>query len=183
MLSPGTSNLGAGEPPDWARVEPLYTAHRPAARAAAVSILGPAHDVEDIIQEATVKAAQRIHTLRDAARARSWYLAIVSKQALDRWRQRARHHRRVVGSSLDQLAEELETGRNTVRVLPVEDYPDLRLAFEFIDTLPGKQRAAYLLRHYFGLDREAIAEVLGCGTATVSVHLFRAQAKADKEFR
>ncbi|MCP3801897.1 RNA polymerase sigma factor [Allokutzneria sp. A3M-2-11 16] len=182
MLHPGISDLAGGQP-SWALVEPLYTAHRPAARAAAASILGPAHDVEDIIQDATVKAAQRIHTLRDSARARSWYLSIVSRQALDRWRQRARQHQRTATSSLDQLADGLEAGRNTLRVLPVEDYPALRLAFEFIDTLPGKQRTAYLLRHYFGMDRDTIAEVLGCGTATVSVHLFRAQAKVDKEFR
>nr|WP_158889313.1 sigma-70 family RNA polymerase sigma factor [Amycolatopsis anabasis] len=162
---------------DWALVEPLYLEHADAAFAAAASILGSAQDAEDILQDATVKAACKIHTLRDPGRARGWYLAIVGKQALDRWRQR--HRQRQAEAPLDDRTEQTWQ----VAVLPVDRYPELRLALDFIDTLPDRQRVAYLLCHYFGLDRESIADILGCEPATVSVHLFRARAKVNREFR
>ena len=44
-------------------------------------------------------------------------------------------------------------------------------------TLPPNQRAAMTLRHYAGYPTSEVADLLGCSTATVRVHLSRARRR------
>ena len=43
-----------------------------------------------------------------------------------------------------------------------------------VDALPERQREAFSLRYFQGLDVDEVARVLGCRKATVKVHIFRA---------
>jgi RNA polymerase sigma factor (sigma-70 family) len=44
---------------------------------------------------------------------------------------------------------------------------------EALRSLPERQRAALILRHYEGYDARGIGDILGCNAATVRVHLHR----------
>lgn len=166
-------------PPHWAAVVNLYLDTRTEARRAAAWILGSLLDpeIEDVIHDGIVKAALNFHTLRKPECARSWFLKIVVCQACDRRRVRSRKES-PAGSAgdLEQLGCALSCG-----VSP-EEFPLLRAGLDFMNTLPEKQRVTYLLKHFFGFNREDIAEVLGCSPRTVNTHLRRAQAKVDKKF-
>jgi RNA polymerase sigma-70 factor (ECF subfamily) len=181
-LPPDPGRTAADDPPYWDAVEKLYLDHQTAARHAAAWILGSPHDpeIEDVMQDALVKAARALPTLRHSERARGWFLKIVIFTARDYRRARSRRSGREspVGSAenLQQLCCDFTRGMSP------EEFPLLRAGIEFINTLPEKQRMAYLLEHFFGLDREDIAEVLGCSPRTVSTHLRRAQLKAGKKF-
>jgi RNA polymerase sigma-70 factor (ECF subfamily) len=52
-----------------------------------------------------------------------------------------------------------------------------RVLLAAVDTLPPRQRAVFLLRHYDYLSLEEIGESLGCAEGTVKAHLSRATAK------
>jgi len=181
-LPPDPGRNAADNPPHWDAVEKLYLDHQAAARRAAAWILGSSHDpeIEDVMQDALVKAARALPTLKHPERVRGWFLTIVVCAARDRRRVRSRRNRREspVGSvgNLEQLC------CPSTRGMPLEEFPLLRAGLEFINALPEKQRIAYLLEHFFGLDREDIAEVLGCSPRTVGTHLRRAQTKAEKKF-
>lgn len=173
---------GADEdPPHWDAVVNLYLDHKTAARRAAGWILGSPLDpeIQDVIQDAIVKAARTFYTLREPEHARGWFLTIVSRQARDRRRARLRRGRKEspVGSAGD-----LEKVCGSAQGMSPEVFPLLRASLEFVNTLPEKQRVAYLLKHFFGLDHKDIALVLECSPRTVSTHLRRAQAKVDKKF-
>ncbi len=45
--------------------------------------------------------------------------------------------------------------------------------------LPGRQRAALVLRYYAGYDANGIAEILGCSAATVRVHVSRGRKRLE----
>jgi len=177
-LPPEPERNAADDPHHWDKVEKLYRDHQTAARHAAGWILGSPHDpeIEDVIHDSVVKAYRALHTLQDPEKARGWFLTIVSHQALDYRRTRSRRSRK---ESIDGSVEELQLASHGL--LP-EEFQMLRVGLEFVDTLPEHQRVAYLLEHFIGLDREGIAEVLGCSPKTVGTHLRRAQDKADKKF-
>jgi RNA polymerase sigma-70 factor (ECF subfamily) len=40
-----------------------------------------------------------------------------------------------------------------------------------VDILPPRQKSAFILRYYEGLDLNSIAEILGCRVGTVKAHL------------
>ncbi|MEO7993067.1 MAG: sigma-70 family RNA polymerase sigma factor [bacterium] len=82
--------------------ETLLARHRAQARAIAGRVLR--HDeagLEDVLAEANYRAFTKLHLLRDGARFRSWYCAIVRNAALD-WSMRVSRER--------GLAPECETG-------------------------------------------------------------------------
>lgn len=180
-LSPNPERGADRDPPHWDAVVSLYLDHQTAARRAAGWILGSLLDpeIQDVIQKAIVKAALTFGTLREPENARGWFLTIVSRQARDHRRARLRRggNESPIGSAGD-----LEQVCASARGMSPEVFLLLRTGLEFVNTLPEKQRVAYLLKHFFGLDREDIAQVLECAPRTVSTHLRRAQAKADKKF-
>jgi RNA polymerase sigma factor (sigma-70 family) len=170
------------EPPNWATVVSLYLDSQTAARRAAAWILGSSIDpeIEDVMHDAIVKAARALPALRHPERRHSWFLKIVVCTARDRRRARSRRSLREFPAGSAGNLEEVYFA--SARGMSPGDSPLLRAGLDFINTLPEKQRIAYLLEHFFGLDREDIAEVLGCSPKTVGTHLRRAQAKAVKKF-
>jgi RNA polymerase sigma-70 factor (ECF subfamily) len=46
-----------------------------------------------------------------------------------------------------------------------------------IDMLPPRQKSAFILRYYEGLDLNSIAEILGCRVGTVKAHLSHGRSK------
>ena len=52
---------------------------------------------------------------------------------------------------------------------------------EALPVLSENQRVVFVLRHYNGMQLAEIAEVIGCTTGSVKVHLFRALKKLRKE--
>lgn len=187
-LPPDPGRNAADDPPHWEAVERLYLDHQTAARRAAAWILGSPHDpeIEDVMQDALVKAARAFPTLKHPERVRGWFLKIVICVARDLRRVRSRQNRRESPVGFTWDLEQLYFP--STRGMSSEEFPlpraghELRAGREFINTLPEKQRIAYLLEHFFGFDREEIAEVLGCSPRTVGTHLRRAQAKAEKKF-
>jgi RNA polymerase sigma-70 factor (ECF subfamily) len=52
-----------------------------------------------------------------------------------------------------------------------------------LSSLPPNQRAALILRYYVDYDTGQIADVLGCGTATVRVHLSRGRRAVARRMK
>ena len=120
----------------------------------------------DVVQEAFVKASQAIVRFRGDSSFRSWIASIALNEARSWLRKRARAGH----VPLDSVPEPIYERRG-----PDERAVDSDLAvraLEFIDTLPGKQRDAVLLRTTEGLSYKEIAELLETseGSARVSYH-------------
>ena len=75
-------------------------------------------DVDDVVQETMLRAAQRIGSLRDPDRFRSWLLAIAVNQVKERARVRTRRTARE--SSLDQLGDRADPSLDFVDATVLE---------------------------------------------------------------
>ena len=149
-------------------------------------LLVPAHDLayavlrdrqaaEDAVQESAVRAWRSFAMLRDASRARAWFLKIVLNQC--RATMRTRWWRwRLAGDRMDVEVDGEQAG--------VERRLDLERALR---RLSREQRAVLFLFFQLDLPQEEVARVLGVRVGTVKSRLHRAVARlreaADPEGR
>lgn len=104
-------------------------------------------DADDCFQETFISAMRAYPRLRNGSNLRSWVLTIAHRKALDSHRARGR---RAV-----PMADLPERATNDGEAHDEELWAEVR-------KLPGKQRAAVVLRFASDLPHEEIGRVIGC---------------------
>ncbi len=144
--------------------EQLVRRHLRVAHSVALAQLSDPADAEDVVQDAFVRALERLDDCRDPARFRSWLLSIVRNRAHN---VRA-HEARRRGTPLESVGD-LASGQDTGR--RVEER-------EFQETLTGAlaeltelQRNVFTLYDMEGLDHAEVAERLGISPASSRFNL------------
>lgn len=117
------------------------------------------HDSEDIMQEVFLKAFTKIHTLRDAGRARPWLLQIARRKCIDYHRKRP---------AAQQVPEDVPA--------PVsESNKRIERLYEAISKLPDGYREPITLYYLDGRNCAGIARTLGLSEEAVRSRLVRAR--------
>ncbi len=145
----------------------LVERHIRAAHAVAYARLGNAADAEDAVQEAFVRAYERLGSLRDPSRFGAWLLTIARHEAA---RVAAKRNRTVVSlsgdsSDLSEPAIDPNPGQHELNAL-------LR---EHVMRLPESSREVLLLHYFAGHSARDIAELLDLRRAAVLKRLQRAR--------
>lgn len=163
-------------------------------------MVGSAHDAEDLVQEAYLRAWRARDDFEGRASLRSWLYKIATNVCLTALEQR---RSRVLPSTLTGPYD--GPGRPPSRVAPgevswLEPLPDawlapaaddpgaaviaresLRLALiASLQCLPARQRAIFLLREVLAFSAEETAELLDMTTTAVKSGLQRARARLDE---
>src|ERR1041385_6886566 len=136
-----------------------------------------AEAVDDICQDAFLKALARLHDLRDPARFPAWLRKIAENALRDHYRAEARRRARVrfveepedLGVSAPEPEPEAQAGQEAKGPSEAE-----RL-LAAVRALPPRLRDPLLLLHTRRLPYREIAEVLGIRENTVQVRIFRAR--------
>lgn len=143
------------------------------------------HEVEDVCQEAFVKAYRALSLFRGDSAFYTWLYRIAVNTAKNHLVSR---NRRPPASDIDiEEAEFIESGT----VLRVIENPESNLATAnlkqaitvAIEELPEDLRTAFTLREFSGLSYEEITEVMDCPVGTVRSRIFRAREAIDKKIR
>ena len=159
-------------------------------------MLGSIDDAEDVLQETYLRAWRAFGDFEGRASLRTWLYKIATNACLTAIEQRGR---RALPSGLgapsdDPDAEPVPIEADWIQPLPdawVVDAQDpasivamrdsLRLALiASLQYLPGRQRAALLLREVLAWSAKEVAETLGTSTAAVKSMLQRARARLDE---
>jgi len=117
------------------------------------------HDSEDIMQEVFLKAFTKIHTLRNADRARPWLLQIARRMCIDYHRKRS-----TAQSMPDDMPAPLRTGDELIGRL-----------YEAISKLPDGYREPITLYYLNGRNCPGVARTLGLSEDAVRSRLVRAR--------
>lgn len=143
-------------------------------------------DVEDVTQDAFIKAYKALKNFRGDSQFYTWMYRIAINTAKNHLVSSSR--RRPAGATLDaQEAEQYEGAY----ALQESATPDREIQAEEIKqtvnkaiaALPEDLRAAITLRELEGLNYEEIALVMDCPIGTVRSRIFRAREAIDKQLK
>jgi RNA polymerase sigma factor (sigma-70 family) len=147
----------------------LVVANRSRVEAVVARML-PVSDVEDVVQEALVRAYLGLSQLRDSSRFGSWLCGIAVNLAKMRLRRTAAHAQLVAAG-----------GGPTVEDGTAEEREFFEVVRAAVDCLPVGQRNAVLMHYVNDLSCEEIAELLGTSPGAVRVRLHRAREQLRRE--
>jgi RNA polymerase sigma-70 factor (sigma-E family) len=138
-------------------------------------IVGDAGAAQDVVQIALAKVARRWSSVVEQGHPLPYVRSAVVRTAIS-WRRRKWHGEMPNGALPDRAGGDATTA--------VDNRDRLRRA---LATLPRRQRAAVVLRHYLDLDEVATAATLGCSIGTVKSQtakgLARLRAAIESEDR
>ena len=142
-------------------------------------------EVEDVAQEAFIKAYRALPKFRGDSAFYTWLYRIAINTAKNYMVARGR---RPPATDMDvEDAEFLENNAPLTEIGTPEanqEKDDLqRVINEAIEDLPEDLRTAFTLREFSGLSYEEITEIMGCPVGTVRSRIFRARETLDKKIR
>ena len=146
----------------------LIERHRSELHAHCHRMLGSAHDAEDALQEALLRAWKALPNFEGRSSLRSWLYTIATNTSLDAMKRRPN---RIV--PIDQVhAADPHEGP----AARYETRESLERALGAARDLPRNQRTVLVMREMLGLSARETAEALGTSVAAVNSALQRARA-------
>ncbi len=136
-------------------------------------------DVEDTMQDAYIKAYQKLYQFKNEAKFSTWLVRIGINEALQRKRKSTRYRTLDITqeSSIIQIPDTATMDPEN-RTIQKESLVYIEKA---IDALPSKYKIIYILKEVEGMDISEIAKSLELTKSNVKVRLHRAR-KMMKEF-
>ncbi len=143
------------------------------------------HEVEDVSQEAFIKAYRALDLFRGESAFYTWLYRIAVNTAKNYLVSKGR---RPPTTDVDMDDAELAAETSALRDI---DTPDANLEKEHlhrvinqaIEDLPEDLRTAFTLREFSGLSYEDITEIMDCPVGTVRSRIFRAREAIDKKIK
>lgn len=144
-----------------------------------------AHEVEDVCQEAFIKAYRALPLFRGDSAFYTWLYRIAVNTAKNHLVSR---NRRPPNTDVDIDDAEVSDIGSVLREI---ENPEANLSAEklkqaiseAIEELPEDLRTAFTLREFSGLSYEDITEVMDCPVGTVRSRIFRARESIDKKIK
>ena len=133
----------------------------------AVRLLGSTDAAEDALQEAFIRAYDRLAQCRDPENFRGWFFLILRNACYAEARLRSRH----TGSSLEEELEPVAPEVSDHRLERAERRRTLEVALQ---RLTAEQREVFVLKHYEGLPYEEIARRTATSVASLKMRMHRA---------
>ena len=128
--------------------------------------LGSPGEVDDLVQEAYLRAVRALPGFRGEAPVLAWLLTIARRTCADHVRRRQRDRR---------LVERVRNEPTDAVVAPAEFTDDL------LDAIDPDRRDAFVLTQLGGLSYEEAADALGCPVGTIRSRVARARGELQVE--
>lgn len=156
---------------DKDKYELLIRKYNPRLYRVALSILGEDALIEDVMQDAYIKAYRQLHTFEGRSSFSTWLTRILINECMMKMRQTKRAAE-VYQSGHDNIAEPHHVATPERKALNSELKQVLETA---ISALPEKYRMVFVMREIEGMSVAETVDVLGVGEANVKTRLSRAK--------
>jgi RNA polymerase sigma-70 factor (ECF subfamily) len=138
---------------------------------------------EDVVQEAYLRAYERIEQFDSGRPFGPWFLRSVVNDAIKAASHRERWVSLEASDGAEAVMADLLAHPNPGPADLVETADIRRAVWEALGTLPPTQRAAAVLRYYLGLSEAEVAEELACPPGTVKWRLHAARKRLRRLLR
>ena len=148
----------------------------------AYRMTGNRPDAEEVVQEAFLRAYQKLSKFEARANFGTWVYRIAANYAIDRMRQRKKEEARKVEPPVHEEGMESDTVTLIPDAVPTPERLaqslELRKQMELaLAALSHSERTAFVMRHWEGCAIEEIAEVLKSSSGAAKNTVFRAVQK------
>lgn len=158
------------------RLAELYDAYAPLVAWFASRLLSRREEIEDVVQEVFVIAAENLDNLTEPLKIRAWLKTVTLRRVGRRLRWARVRARFGAPLSSDSIEDVLASPQASP-----EDRAALRELFVVLGKLPVDLRIAWTLRHLHEESLEAVAELTRCSLATAKRRISAAQQRIQKE--
>ena len=169
--------VGLARRGDTHAYEELVRRHQDAAARVAYLILRTGQEVEDVVQEAFIKAYRALGRFREDAPFRPWLFRIVANEARNRRRSAGRHARLALRLAQDRPSGDAAPSPESA-VLRDEDRATV---LEAVSRMRDEDRLVIGYRYFLDMNERDMAEALGCAPGTVKSRLSRALGRLRQE--
>jgi RNA polymerase sigma-70 factor (ECF subfamily) len=149
----------------------------------AYRMTGNQHDAEEVVQEAFLRAYQKLGQFAARSNFRTWVYRIAANYAIDRMRQKQKEDARrqsptvedqdgMENDPLTRVADEAPTPERLTQSIELRKQMQQALA-----ALSHAERTAFVMRHWEGCGIEEIAAVLKLNSSAAKNTVFRAVQK------
>src|ERR671934_1848460 len=171
--------LAAAQAGDERAFRRLIEPYRRALEVHCYRMLGSAHDAEDLVQEALLRAWRALDRFEPRVQLQTWLYRIATNACLDELERRPRRP-----EPLDPFPDQPSDEAAAPIYDPAARYA-IREGMELallraIQELPGRQRAVLIFRDVLGWTAPEVAEVLGSTVASVNSALQRARGTIEQ---
>jgi RNA polymerase sigma-70 factor (ECF subfamily) len=132
--------------------------------------LGPSPEIEDLTQEVFLRVFIRLPSLREPSALRAFVLAVAMNVL--KWELRRRWVGRQVRLSVTGTLPDLESTS-----VDTEARHALRRCYRILDSLPTRERMAFVLRYMEGMTIDEVAAALAVSVSTAKRWVNRGAAK------
>jgi len=145
------------------------------------------HQAEDIVQEVFIKLWQNIeHWQEGKAKLSTWLYKVTVNQAINQLRNKKKTSNLI---DIGEFVREDEQGNIEVQLLDnsadsqkiIENKELAKILRLAINSLPRKQRIAFVLSKYQNMSSREIAEVMDITVSNVDVIIYRAKKNLQKQ--
>jgi RNA polymerase sigma-70 factor (ECF subfamily) len=136
------------------------------------SLIGAAHQAEDIAQEIFIKVYNQLHSFKREAEFSTWLYRVAVNTTYNYIKKEKRY------IPLENIKRAQALGKNALENL--ESKERRQIVNKAIESLPFKFRTVLVLKEIEGLSYKDIAKTLGCRIGTVESRLFRARDMLKK---
>ena len=176
MVNSGDEELVAlAQHGDRRAFEELVERHQQKAYHIAFGFAREREAAKDLSQEAFLKAFSYLKNFDGRSSFYTWFYRIVVNVCLDYKR---RSKRTAAGEFNETIENQMEPSHQPSKPLSPDQHVLARQISRKVDaalqTLPAKQRTAFILKNHQGLSIKEIAETMDSAEGTVKVHLHRA---------
>jgi RNA polymerase sigma-70 factor (ECF subfamily) len=148
-------------------------------------LLGNLQDAEDVAQDVFLQVYKSAGEFRHEAKLSTWLYRIAVNRSLNfirdnKWSRRLKIFSALLGDEVDQVSNQCapDSSRPDAAVEEKERQQMLQRA---IDSLPQRQRVAFILHKHEGLPYQEVAKVMGCSLSSVESLIHRAKLSLQKE--
>jgi RNA polymerase sigma-70 factor (ECF subfamily) len=147
----------------------LYGRHSRYVAGVVYRLMGDDAELEDIVQDAFVRAAERLPTLREPAQLRPWLVTIAVRLTQSRLTRRRRR---------SWIRQQL--GRAAPRASDPKDRAPADELYSALDHVPDRLRVPWILHRVEGFRLEDVAAACNVSLATIKRRIADAQARLDR---
>ena len=152
----------------------LWARYSPSVGRVLAKALGPSLEIEDLTQEVFLRVFVRLPSLRDPSALRAFVLAVAMNVL--KWELRRRWIGRKVRLSVTGTLPDIESTS-----VDAEARHALRRCYRIFDSLPTKERLAFVLRYMEGMTIDEVAAALDVSVSTAKRWVNRGAAKVAEQ--